>query len=737
MASVSANTTGTKRRKLGDIMGGLAAMLVALPSAVAFGIIVFGPLGSGFAAVGATAGIVGTVALGVVAPLAGGAPRLISAPCAPAAAVLGAFTAAQAWRGSEEAAALLLPVCLIAGLLQLAFGLARGGRLVKFIPYSVVGGYLSAVGLLIILGQLPKALMLPHGMSLWAGLRSPASWHPVAVGVGLVAASLMLAAGRFAKFLPAPIVALVGGTAAYFACGVFRAELLTLEGNPLVIGRIAGGLGGLLQHVRGIWGSIGVISAGGLYATLAPAATLAVLLSIDTLKTCIIVDALTRSRHNSNRELMGQGLANITSAVSGGLAGAGTMGATLINLSGGGQTRFSGLFEGLFAAAVFLAFGSLVAWIPVPALAGILIVVGFRMIDRSAFRLLRQRSTVLDFIVSLAVVATALAANLIAAAGAGIALSILIFIREQIRSSVVRRRLTAAEIPSKKQRLPDEKQVLSRRGRETAIFELQGALFFGTTDKLMSEMDPHLAGSRHVVLDMRRVQAVDFSAAHLLEMLAARLAERGGRLVFAALPRTLPTGQNLEEYFKAMRLTGGEHGALIFPALDDALEWIEDQVLKEEAVSPEGNHALELGEFEMFDELSPDLLALLNRSVRPRSFPTGAKIFCQGDTGDTFYVIRRGEVGIYLPLESGSRLRIISFGRGDFFGDMSFLDRRERSADAVATCDTEVFEISRSTFDETALRDPRLGWHVYSGLARVLAVRLRHTNTELRALADA
>ena len=149
-------------------------------------------------------------------------------------------------------------------------------------------------------------------------------------------------------------------------------------------------------------------------------ATLAVLLSIDTLKTCVVLDALTRSRHNSNRELIGQGLANLSSGAIGGIPGAGTMGATLVNVSGGASTSFSGLVEGVLSLLVFLLLTGLISWVPVSALAGILIVVGVRIIDRNSLHFLKSRSTILDFAVIVAVIGTALTVSLIAASGVGV-----------------------------------------------------------------------------------------------------------------------------------------------------------------------------------------------------------------------------------------------------------------------------------------------------------------------------
>ena len=162
----------------GDLWGGLAAMLVALPSAIAFGVTIFSPLGGTYAAQGAIAGILGVTALGLVAGAFGGTKRLISAPCAPAAAVMSALAIqwSQSGTTAESAVLMLTLTGLICGLLQVGFGSVGLGRLIKYVPYPVVSGYLSGVGLIIIISQVPKFLGLPNQTQLWEGLTSPSLW---------------------------------------------------------------------------------------------------------------------------------------------------------------------------------------------------------------------------------------------------------------------------------------------------------------------------------------------------------------------------------------------------------------------------------------------------------------------------------------------------------------------------------------------------------------------------------
>lgn len=722
-------------------------MLVALPSAVAFGVASYAPLGASYVAAGALAGILGAVALGIVSPIVGGAPRLISAPCAPAAAVMATLAADLLAGGHglgrapqpEQVILLLTLVALLSGGMQIAYGLVGGGRLIKYIPYPVVSGYLSGVAVLIVLSQLPKLFGFPKDTSLAAGLLSPGVWKWQGILVGLVTIAGTLLAARVTKALPGPVLGLACGMLAYFLLGAGSPEMLRLENNSLLIGPVAGAADVVSAGLLSRWGGMAAFGGADLSALIVPALTLSALLSIDTLKTCVVMDALTKSRHESNRELMGQGLGNVVSALAGGMPGAGTMGATLVNVNSGGSTRLSGVLQGLCALVVFLVFSRLVGWVPIAALAGILLVVAWRMFDRSSFHLLKQRTTLLDFLVIATVVGVAVGYSLVAAAGVGLALAILLFMREQMRSSVIRRRVHGNQISSKKQRMSAEKEALLEAGDMTTVCELQGSLFFGTTDRLFTELEPDLRRSKFVILDMRRVQTVDFTAAHMLDQIEALLAERQGHLIFSGLPAQLPSGRDLESYFSHLGVVRATKNVRIFDTLDDALEWTEDRILEEQRLLTGGeDRPLDLGEFDLMREFEADrTLDVLRGCVQERSFAAGETLFRYGDAGAELHLIRRGSVRISLSLATGKHLGLATYGRGHFFGDMAFLDRRSRSADAIAVTNTDLYVISRDRFDEVVRVHPLIGIKVFARLARTLADRLRHTDAELRALQEA
>jgi len=721
----------------GDFWGGFAAMLVALPSAIAYGVTIYSVLGGAHAAMGALAGILGATAIGLVASSFGGTSRLISAPCAPAAAVVSAFAIEAMASGTSIDTTLLLLTLLglLAGLMQVLFGVLRLGRLIKYMPYTVVSGYLSGVGLIIIGSQVPKLLGTPKDLHFWAALGTPGAWRWQGIAVGIVTIVVMVGAPRVIKAVPGAVLGLVAGVAVYFGLALLDPALLSLQANTLVVGALdSGGGGSFFTGLADRWTAFSDVSLQQMKMLAIPALTLAVLLSIDTLKTCVVLDALTRSRHDSNRELIGQGLGNLASGAIGGIPGAGTMGATLVNISGGAASRFSGMVEGVLALIAFLLLANFISWVPVAGLAGILIVIGVRMIDRNSLNYLKSRSTILDFAVIAAVIGTALTVSLIAASGVGIVLAVMLFIREQIGGSIVRRKLLGNETFSKRIRTHEEMEILTAHGNRAAIIELQGSLFFGTADQLYLSLEPELKTRDFVILDMRRIQTVDVTAAHLLEQVKDMLAERHGFLIFSAIPLTLPSGRDMQQYFDQVGLIRPDSPVRVFQSLDDALEWVEDRIIHEAALQRDEEVALELHEVELFAGRKEQTLAALEQCMEKRSVAAGATIFTRGDAGDELFLIRRGAVRIVLPLSDRQAHHLGTFGRGAFFGEMAFLDGEVRSANAVAFVDTELYVLSRRAFDKFAEEHKKLGLRLMEGIASVLASRLRYTNAELRVL---
>ncbi len=723
-----------------DFWGGLSAVLVALPASLAFGVAVLAPLGPAYAGAGALSGLLGAIALGVVAAWLGGTPRLVSAPCAPAAAVMAALTLELTRDPNREPASILLLLslaALISGSLQVLYGVLGGGTLIKYIPYPVVTGYLSGVAVVIFLKQVPAFLGLPKGVTMGAGVSQPGLWNPISLGVGIATMAATWAAPRITKKVPAPIVGLLAGIAAYFALALRDSRLLSFDQNPLLTGPLSSG-GSLWGGLAARAAALPKVEMADLAVIAGPALTLSVLLSIDTLKTCVLVDALTHSRHQSNREVRAQGVANLVSATIGGMPGAGTSGPTLMNLASGAATWRSGLIAGVLALVAYLLLGPVLAWAPIPALAALLVMVAFKMFDWKSLALARQRATVFDFLVIATVIAVAVFVDLIAASMTGVFLSILLFIRDQVRGRVIHRKMYGSQVSSRRKRLPAQVEILKRRGREMVVVELQGNLFFGTTDQLLTELDPDLAGCRYLILDLRRIESIDFTGVHLLQQIEARIHDSGGRLLYSNLPLALPSGLAGRDYFATVGLVSSSKSKRIFTQLTDAIEWAEDDILSSEGDASETEEeALNLGEIEFLKGRKAETMKEMEDALETRHYAPGEPIFAQGDKGDELFLIRRGRIRIALSTGGEGQFHVASFGRGDFFGDMAFLDSGIRSAGAVAETPTDVYAITRSHFDAMASKHPRLGQQFLGGLARALALRLRQADGEIRALENA
>jgi SulP family sulfate permease len=738
------------RWQTGDVWGGLAAMMVALPAAISFGVIVYEPLGQMYNAQGAMAGIIGATLLGFFAAVFGGCKRLISSPCAPAAAVLSAFAIqfTQSGMPPDQILLALLLIGLLAGVFQIAFGLLKLGGLIKYMPYPVVSGYLAGVGLIIIAAQTPKCLGITGNQGFWFAITSADQWRSASLIVGVVTAALMIVSPKVTQRIPAVIIAIIGGITTYWLLSFWDTDLLQLQNNTLIVGQLGGTtigdtndvMSGLTNFLTGIslpYRALADASLPPIKALLYPALTLAILLSIDTLKTCVVLDSLTHSRHDSNRELLGQGIGNVASALCAGMPGSGTMGATLLNISSGGQTRASGMIEGVMILVAYVLLAAMLAWLPLAALAAILVVVGFRMIDRHSFALFKSSDTRLDFFVIITVAMVALTISLIAATGVGLLLAILLFLRKQIGTHLIRRTTFGNQVFSRSERLESERLVLEQNGHQTVILELQGSLFFGTANQLYQAVEPYLHGYRYLILDLRRVQSVDMTAGHILEQIRNSLNENKCELILSDLPSAMPTGENLKSYFDHLGILREQQPIRVFDELYDALEWIEEQWLLHSGLRPRPEQTYSLRDFDVFKNHKDDTLVDLQACMEPRHLKTGQLVFEVGSQSDEIFFIMQGEVRLDIPLPDGHRHHIATHHQGDFIGELGFLDQRPRIDSATAITDVELLALSRSRLDQLADHHKRLGVNLMTEIARVLASRLRQSNDELRVLESA
>jgi SulP family sulfate permease len=723
----------------GDAWGGMAAMLVALPASIAFGVTVYAALGPAFAAQGAVAGMVGATVIGLLASWLGGTDRLISAPCAPAAAVLSAFAMELVHRGvpANTIVSLMVLVGVIGGVTQLALGLVGIGGLIRYIPYPVVSGYLTAVGLIIIGSQIPKMLGMTGNVTWYHALLTPAQWDVRAIVIAAVTTGVATGAPRVIRHVPGIIVGILAGIVTFGVWTLVDPSLRLLEQNPLVIGALGIDGGGLLHAVERGWGHLSRIDTAMLPRVLGTALTLGVLLSVDTLKTCVVLDRLTRSRHDSNRELRAQGIANLAANVCGGISGAGQMAATLVGVNAGARSRAAGIVEGALTLLAALLLSQWIAWIPVAALAGILMVIGVRMIDREPLQYLDSRETMLDFAVVVTVVVVALTVSLLAASAVGVELAMILYVREQIGSPIVRHKAMLAQTSSSWHRPEREVAELEARGDQAMVFELQGSLFFGNTHQLYADLEQEIATRRYVVIDLRRVRSIDVTAAQLFRQVRDTIRERGATLVFSGLREHHRSGRNLREFLGQNGVWHPDSKTVrIFSDLDAAVGWVEDRLLGGLERDAAHEPLMELREMESFAQHQDDTLAALAAHMDTRHYAAGDTIYARGSAGDELFWVRRGVVRNLAPLDAQRTVPVATFGRGDVFGGLAFMDAKPRPHDAIALTDTDVFVLTREHFTQLARVHHKLAFNLANQMARIFAMRLRRAERKISMLQE-
>ena len=345
----------------GDIFGGVTAAVIALPMALAFGV------ASG---AGAAAGLWGAVLIGFFAALFGGTPTLISEPTGPMTVVMTAVITKMMADNPENGLAMAFTVVMLAGLFQIVFGLLKLGKYVTLMPYTVISGFMSGIGLILIILQSAPFLGYanPKGGVLGTLKELPnfiANVQPAELGLGLLTiAILFFLPSKIKKFVPPQLVALIAGT---------LVSLLFLSGMDVrIIGEIPRGLPQLQVPSFRI-DQLNIMLIDGL--------VLGMLGCIDALLTSVIADSLTQTQHNSNKELIGQGIANLMSGLFGGLPGAGATMGTVVNIQAGGRTALSGLSRAFILLIVVLWAAPLTETIPKAVLAGIALKVGIDIID--------------------------------------------------------------------------------------------------------------------------------------------------------------------------------------------------------------------------------------------------------------------------------------------------------------------------------------------------------------------
>lgn len=491
----------------GDFYGGVVAAIVALPLALAFGV------ASG---AGAIAGLYGAIFVGFFAALFGGTPAQASGPTGPMTVVMAGIILQV-----KDEPALAFTAVILGGGLQILFGLLGVGKYITLVPYPVISGFMSGIGCIIIILQIGPILGQSAEPGVVTSLRAVPEFlahiNPQAAFAGLLTLGIVyLTPPKIGKLIPPPLLALLIGTVlTYFFLPTVPLIGEVPEGFPTPI--------------------IPILHVDILMFVLESAVVLALLGSIDSLLTSLVCDNMTRTQHDSNRELIGQGIGNMVAGFLGGLPGAGATMRSVANIRTGGRTPISGAFMAVVLLGTLLGLGPLAEQIPLAVLAGILFKVGIDIIDWRFLKHIIQAPRT-DVLIMAVVLGVTVLVDLITAVGSGVVMASLLFVKRMADLEMANLKLisdSTTEAPLSR----EEREVLERNKGQVVMIHVNGPMSFGSAKNIVRRLEttPGFNTYSSVVLDLSHVPSIDGTAALAVEDMLTMVQSHKQHLFFVGM----------------------------------------------------------------------------------------------------------------------------------------------------------------------------------------------------------
>jgi len=516
-----------KARIKNDIFAGITVAVVALPLALSFGVV---------SGAGASAGLWGAIILGFFAALLGGVPVQVSGPTGPMTVVFAAVILAFP---NDFASVMMVVFCT--GLIQIFFGIVDLGKWVKYIPYPIISGFMCGIGVIIIILQINPFLGAPSSSSIIYILTNLGetlqniSYQALILGL-MTIAIVFFTPKRISKLVPAPLIALFIVTIVSILFSLFGFEVLT-------IGEIPQGFPSFnLPFSFNIYR---------LHDIFTFAITLAVLGSIDTQLTSVLVDSRMRIKHNSRKELIGQGVGNFFCSLFGAIPGSSATMRTVVNMKSGGTTNLSGMVHSLTLLMIILILAPLASKIPLALLAGILFKVGVDILDYRFLRVITKVSKQ-DLLIMLTVFSLTVLVDLIMAVTVGITISSVLAVYQVSKSTRMRTKSSKISIDD------------NNKHFDINIVKVEGSLFFGTAYNLDNTLDK-LRNNSNVIIDCKNTHVLDLSAILKLEEIIEKFKEKKIELVLVLKYRHKK---------RVLRISNILKNITICKNIDDAIDYI-------------------------------------------------------------------------------------------------------------------------------------------------------------------
>ncbi len=726
----------------GDLTGGTTATVLALPEAMAYGTIVFAPLGPQFIAIGVVAGLIALCFSNLCGAGCGGVRVMNNGPYSMTSLMIASALTIIASKLPDQnvntVLSLLFLMIFLCGLFQVLFGLLKVGELVKYIPYPVTSGLLNGTAALILLSQIRPTLGIPDGHLLF----NFDLIQPLTFLVGFVTAIGIWYGPKITKKIPAPFLGIGAGTLIYYILSFsgFRDNLGPTIGTiPFTIPtpNYAKDFFTLLFSkpffdisLELTWLAMGI----------------AIVASLQSLIAAVSIDNLLKESSNTNRELIGQGLGNIVSALFGGIVSAGSQARAMANINYGGRTANSRLVSGMFALVALLFISPLLSKLPKVVLAAVLVVLAFRIFDAWSLNLLslliskgkRTKQIFSDLFVVVIVTATLVFVGVFEAVGTGIFISVIFFIL-RMGKNVVRRQYNCKRIRSNVHRSFEEILYLEEHGHKIMVFELEGSLFFGTADKIASTIDEVIETEvEYIVVDLKRVSDIDSTGANILVRIMDRCIDKDKHMILSSIGLmrsndALTTSLSIVE---DQCVEKDRYLNCYIETIDDALGWTEDKLLAEHFGEDHYNKKIPLAALDVLSRFSVTELKVLGQYLVEAIYEAGDVILEQATQGEQVYFILQGKVQIVVDLPDGlGKNKIATLCPGTIFGEMAVIDRGLHSANVVSETDVVCYYLTNFELNRLNKNEPEIAHKLMIGFARELSKRIRIANriaTELK-----
>lgn len=711
-----------------DVISGILTAIVSLAYTLSCAALIFsGPLSYGLS-LGVTASLIAMSTCMLVNALLSPFPRVIAGVDGNAAAVLAAMAAAMAVEFqrngalAEPALVTVMTAIAIATLCTaalLAFlGVVRGARWVRLIPYPVMGGFIAAVGWLLVVGSVRVATGLPATL---ANLGTLAHGAPLAqlMATLALAAALIVAAKRIVSAAAMSIVLVAAVATGDVVLGLLPGGLHAAEAAGWF--PLAGDRGGWSLWYLGVdWHDVMWPAIWQMWpeiVTVVAISTITILINASAFELVSQTDA------DLDAQLRADGVGNFTALVLGGFVGYFALARSVLNVRLGAKGRLSGLTVAAIGAALVFGGSTIGRYVPVYLPAGLLLYVGYTMLDTWVVKT-RRTLPALEWVALLIIVVVNVSFGFFYGIIAGLVCCTAIFAYNYSRTTAIASVQSGAQYRSTLVRSPEEFAALVAHGDEIRAISLHGFLFFAVADRLYRRfLETVIDGkARFAILDFGRVSGIDGAAATSFVKIARAAARANVTLIFAAM------GGGVEKHWAAA--AGNLDDAIQhFTDLDHAMEWCEDQIIASYATPPDGEPTLRRWLEAEFGDA--DTAARLVSVLQRRDIASGETLCTEGEAADSMFFIESGHIGIVIRRADGTTQRLRSLGERTMLGEMGLYRRTPRSASAIAEKASVVFELTLDAFSSIERSDPELANTIHRTIVRALSDRLSFQNVLL------